>query len=111
MEIAEQSHGAVKVLRPAGALTAADAAQFLARASQVAQASLGRLVVDASAVAYADSQGLEALLDLTERLQRGGRVLKLCAAGQTLREALELTGLAELFEQYEDVNSAVRSFL
>ena len=44
-------------------------------------------------------------------LIRGGRVLKLCAANETVKEAIELTGLAESFEHYDDVNSAVRSFL
>ena len=44
-------------------------------------------------------------------LSAGGRALRLCGTGETLREVLELTGLADRFEFYEDVNIAVRSFL
>ena len=42
---------------------------------------------------------------------RGGRALKLCAVNKTIRQVLELTALVSQFEHFEDVNSAVRSFL
>jgi hypothetical protein len=35
----------------------------------------------------------------------------MCGANDTLREVLQLTGLTASFEYYDDVNSAVRSFL
>jgi len=38
-------------------------------------------------------------------------MLKLCASNKTLREVLNLTGLSPLFEHFDDVNTAVRSFL
>jgi anti-anti-sigma factor len=111
MEIQETNQGAVTVLKPGGPLTAADAEAFKQRALQVAGKSLGRLLVDASAIAFVDSQGLEALVDVTEALGEGGRSLKLCMAGITLCEVLELTGWADAFEFFDDVTSGVRSFL
>ena len=111
MEIQEQHQGAVSVIKPVGALVAQEAEQFKARALEVARQSLGRVLVDASGVPFVDSAGVEALVDLTEELGQGGRVLKLCAATGTVREVLDLTGWAEAFEFFEDVNTGVRSFL
>ena len=72
---------------------------------------MGRFVLDASALAYADSKGLETLVEVQEELARAGQSLKLCGLNETLREILDLTELAPRFENYNDVGSAVRSFL
>lgn len=111
MDIQETRHGAVTVVKPVGPLVQADAEQFRARLREVMERSLGRFVVDASAVPYVDSPGLEVLVAVTDELSAGGRALRLCGAGETLREVLDLTGLAERFEMYEDATTAVRSFL
>ena len=99
------------VLKPMGPLTAAEASQFRATAQQAVSKSVGRVVIDASAIAFVDSQGIEALVDLTEQLGESGRALKLCATTDTLREVLELTGWSDAFEYFDDVNTGVRSFL
>ena len=111
MDIQEQRHGAVTVVKPQGPLVQADAEQFGTHLTDVMTRSLGRFVVDASAVPYVDSLGLESLVHSTDELSTSGRALRLCGAGDTLREVLDLTGLADRFEYYEDVNAAVRSFL
>ena len=111
MQIHEQRKGAVTVLVPDGPLTAEDAAVFKERAVVVFNKSLGRFVVDASRMAFVDSSGLEALVDINEHLSQSGQALKLCSANKTVREVLNLTELDSLFEQYEDVTTAVRSFL
>lgn len=110
MEIDERQHGAVTVLRPRGPIVEADADGLVSRARGVLESSLGRFVFDAADVAYVDSRGLEALLEVTEMLSASGYALKLCGATETLREILSLTGLAGEFEHYEDVQVAVRSF-
>lgn len=111
MDIIEQTKGAVRVIKPRGPLVAADADLFKKRASEAAAASLGKVVVDASAVPYVDSRGLEVIADLSEELTASGLSLKLCGTNETVREVLELTELASNVEHYSDVNSAVRSFL
>jgi len=111
MQIHEQQQGAVTVLRPEGPLTAADADDFKNRLLQAQRDSLGRVVLDASAIPLVDSAGLEALVEVTEEMAQSGQALKLCAANETLRQVLELTGLAHMFEYFEDANAAVRSFL
>ncbi len=111
IQINETQAGAVSVLVPQGALAGEDAALFRDAALEALRRRRGRLVVDASGVPFADSAGLEALLDLTEALAAGGRSLKLCMPNETLRSALEVVGIDGLFELYGDVNDAVRSFL
>jgi anti-sigma B factor antagonist len=111
MEIQETAQGAVTVLKPTGPLTEPDAEQFKARAMELITKNLGRVVIDASAMAFLDSRGVEVLADVTEELAQSGRALKLCGANQTMRQVLELTGWSDAFEYFEDVNGGVRSFL
>jgi len=111
MEIQEQRQGAVTVLKPNGPLNRDDVDQFRQKVNATLGRSMGRLVVDASAVPFADSRGLEVLVDASQQLEDSGQVLRLCAVGPTLREILELTGLSPRFEFFEDANQAVRSFL
>ncbi len=111
MDIQEQRQGAVTVIKPIGPLVAADAEQFKTAVELTLVRSLGRFVIDATAIQYADSRGLEVLAELTRELHQSGSALKLSGAGETLREVLELTELLDQFEHFQDVNTAVRSFL
>jgi len=111
MEILEQRQGAVTVLKPQGPLAGPDAEQFKERLAGVLASSLGRFVVDASEIAFVDSRGLEVLKEATEELSGSGQALRLCGANETVREVLDLTDLSRMFEHYQDVGSAVRSFL
>ena len=111
MRIHEQRSGAVIVLKPEGPLLEADAAVLKKKLMATLGASLGRFVLDMSAIPYVDSKGLEALVEVTEEMSRSGQALRLCAANKTMREVLELTDLASLFDHFEDTNTAVRSFL
>ncbi len=78
MQITETEAGAVSVLVPQGALCGDDAVAFRDAALESLRRRRGRVIVDAAAVPFADSAGLEALLDVTEALAAGGRSLKLC---------------------------------
>ena len=111
MELIETREGSVTVVKPTGPLVQADADRFGAYVAGVMERSAGRLLVDASGMPYADSKGLEALLGASEATGAAGRALGLCGATETLREALELTGLVNHFEFFADVQTGVRSFL
>lgn len=111
MKINEEKQGAVIVLRPEGPLIEQDAAALRQRLINVLGTSLGRFIIDMSAIPYLDSKGLEALLDVTDEMAKSGQLLRLCAANKTVREVLELTDLAPHFDHFEDANTAVRSFL
>ena len=111
MKIHEQLQGAVIILKPEGPLVELDAGVVKQRLLQTLNATLGRFVVDMSAIPYVDSKGLEVLVDVTEEMGRSGQALRMCGANKTVREVLELTDLASLFEHFHDANTAVRSFL
>ncbi|MDZ4755200.1 MAG: STAS domain-containing protein [Phycisphaerae bacterium] len=111
MQIAETVTGAVSVLVPQGPLSGADAKMFRDAAIEATVRRRGRVIIDASGIPFADSDGLEALLDVADALSVSGRALKICQPADTVREALVVTGIVGLFEFYPDVNAAVRSFL
>ena len=111
MKITEQRQGAVTVLRPEGPLIAAAADAAKQKFMQTLTGTLGRFVVDMSAVPFVDSKGLEVLAEVTEEMGKSGQALRLCASNKTVREVMELTDLSKLFEHFEDANTAVRSFL
>lgn len=111
MQIEETRQGAVTVIKPIGAIAGDHAQAFLAAIDQAGRRSLGRLVLDASQIMLVDSRGLEALVKASERLGDSGQALRLCGAGETLREVLDLTELTGHFEHYPDVPQGVRSFL
>ena len=110
MQINEQIQGAVTVLEPDGALTQDDAEQFMHKLTEALAESSGRVVVDLAKVPFVDSRGLEVLVEANDTLTAGGRSLKLCTINETLREVLDLTGLATRFDHYDDMTSALRSF-
>jgi anti-anti-sigma factor len=111
VNIEERKQGAVMVLRPCGPLIRDDAVQFTQRAQNVAASTLGRLVIDTSAMPFVDSQGLEALVDLAAIIEQGGRSLKLTGLNTTLRDVFHITGLTDRFEVFDDPSAAIRSFL
>jgi anti-anti-sigma factor len=111
MEIDEQTKGAVKVLRPRGPLCQSDAEGFKRKAAECAGHHMGRVVIDASGIPFVDSRGLEVIVELGDDLSQTGLALKLSGVTETVREVLELTEIASNFEYYEDVATAVRSFL
>jgi len=111
VEIVEERHGAVTVVKPMGPLVGDDADHLRNKLEETIRKSLGRVVVDGSAVAYLDSAGLEALYDMSDVLAASGQTLRLVAVNETVREVFDLTDTASRFECFGDVQSAVRSFL
>lgn len=70
----------------------------LERLVSILDASEPRLALDLGEVEAIDAAGVGALADLLQRAQASGRELVLWNLNARLREVLDLTGLAELFE-------------
>jgi anti-anti-sigma factor len=111
VNISQHRHGAVTVVRPEGPLAGDDAEGVRHHLLETIADTLGRCVLDASAIAFVDSKGLEALLDVSELMAQSGQTLKMCGLNETVRQVLELTDLAPMFEYFEDAIGAARSFL
>lgn len=109
MNLAEQQEGDVMVLRPIGAITGSDSDRLGSRLEDLLEKSPGRFVVDMAKVTLLDSRALEVFVEATEKLIRSGKALVLVGSNDTIREVLELTEVASLFEQYDDLGAAVGS--
>lgn len=103
--------GAVTVLEPHGPIVQDDADDFRQRLEESLRTSMGRLMIDVSHVPFVDSPGLEALADAADELSQTGQAMRLAGANETLRAVLDLTELDAMFDHFQDVNAAVRSFL
>jgi len=64
------------------------------------------VVLDFSSVAFADSEGLSALVALYKTAAEESRRLALCSLRVNLRSLLELTRLHRVFEVYDDAETA-----
>ena len=111
MKVMTEQCGGVAVMKPEGPITWANAEEFKAEMSESIGKNLGRVALDATLVSYVDSKGLGVLVELTQALAQSGKTLKLCHVNETVSQVIELTGLRPLFECFDDINSAVRSFL
>ena len=111
MEIKQQQHGAVTVIRPDGALTGDDVNEFTRHVQSALSDSQGRFVLDATDIAFVDSLGLEALLDMSEGMAKSGQTPRLACVNETVRLVPELTEMSQRFEYFDEVNTAVRTFL
>ncbi|MDP6543725.1 MAG: STAS domain-containing protein [Phycisphaerae bacterium] len=104
MNIEQEHYEDMTMIIPQDSLVGDDATQLGAVLTAVMSENPQDVIVDASKIVQIDSRGLEVLVDATEQLIRGGRVLKLVAADENLREILELTELASLFEYADSVD-------
>ncbi len=109
MNITEHRQGNAVVLRPAGAIAGEDADRLGQRLTDVLEGSGVRVVVDLAKAAFLDSRALEVLVEATEKLIRNGEALILVSPNDTIREVLDLTEVASLFEQYDDLEAAMGS--
>lgn len=111
MKIEQQQVGTVDVFAPVGPLVEKDGEDFSSLLLQRVRSSNARVVVAMHGVPYMDSVAVEGLLDATDGLSDRATSLKIVEMTSTCREILELTGVAERFQFFEDVQDAVRSFL
>jgi anti-sigma B factor antagonist len=79
-------------------------------ADLVAQGKV-RVVVDMSETEYMDSIGLGALVSRIAAMRSGGGDLRLASPSSHTQKILELTNLAMIIDTFEDVNSAVESYI
>lgn len=105
-----ERQGAVCVLRPQTPLAGEQCAPFVATALASLGAGRPMLVLDLHAVPLMDSNGLESLVVLRERVEGRGGAVKLAAVNQLCGDILRVTGVGEQFEQHLQVKSAVGSF-
>lgn len=111
MKIEHRRVGTVDVCAPLEALVDDGASEFGNALKACLKGANPRVVVDMSEVGYMDSAALEVLLDTADELANRSAEFKLAGVTPTCREIVELTGLSDRFQFFEDVDVAVRSYL
>ena len=109
--ISVEPQGAVDVVRPNGPLNHENAEQLAETIRSGLSSGQPMVVMDMTDVPLVDSAGLEALLEIQQHLRESAGVLKIASLTQLCEDVFRVTGLAKRFETYQDVNSAVRSFV
>ena len=111
MKIEAQKMGSVMILSPRAAVSGGEVNDFSAAVEDYRRKTNGRIVLEFSQVPFLDSNGIEALWDLSERQREAGQTMKLAAVPELCREIFELTGISPHLDLFDSAESAVRSFL
>jgi anti-sigma B factor antagonist len=98
------------IVEPVGRLTAETTASFTEAIGRRLDTGWDRLVVDLESVNYLDSAGLGALVHaFTSARRRGARMVLVHVNGKN-KELLVITKLVTVFDVYETIVEAERSF-
>jgi anti-sigma B factor antagonist len=111
LEIMEKDSGGVTILELSGRVTLGDASQQLrTRLKEVLSRGKNRLVLDLANVGYIDSAGLGTLVAGFTSARSEGATMKLANLTKKFHEQLNITKLVTVFEVYNTVDEAVKSF-
>ncbi len=83
---------------------------FKESVSEALERGRWHFVIDFSKTKSADSASLEMLLWAVEEIQGKGGLVKICALGEVMKKVFEITQFDRIFEVYDDVLSAVKTF-
>ncbi len=105
------NYGNVTVLTTKGELTNDTVNDFVEQRDAALAQGRCNLVADCNALTSIDSAGLEALCNTRRACDHIRGALKICSLDETGRKIFEITRLDRKFEIFEDLDSAVRSFV
>ena len=110
MNITAESYGHAIMLNLQGELTSDSVAAFMQAVDHhLRNGEIIDVVLNMETVNFIDSDALECLLDLQDRLaERFGQV-KLVKVDQNVRTILEITRMANTFDIYQEINDAVKA--
>jgi len=111
MELTTREDGRVTILTVKGDLVIGEAeTAFKKTVTRLIEDGRVNFLVDLRQVNFLDSSGLGALVRAMTISQKEGGQTKLLGAGPQVKRLLEMTRLDSLFENYNDMESAVSSF-
>ncbi len=109
LEIEVSEVGGRTILVPAGALTHENCGTLRNAVTRVDKGRQGDVVLNLERVSLIDSEGLEALLEIHNDLERGGQALKLIGLNEVCKDILVVTRLLNVLHVYNDLHDAVQS--
>lgn len=103
--------GVVVVVLEKDSLDAKDAPEFKQKMlDMIAKEDAKRVVFDMSRLKFIDSSGLGSFLGISRSLHHRGGGLKLACMSNAVRGMFELVSMHKIFEIFQSVDEAVRSF-
>ena len=111
LQIVEKESGGVTILALSGRVTLGEESnQLRSHIKDMLAEGAKRLVLDLGNVSYIDSAGLGTLVAGYTSSQSQGAVMKLANLTKRFREQLNITKLVTVFDVYDSVEAAVKSF-
>jgi anti-sigma B factor antagonist len=111
LQITESEQGGISVLTLAGELTLDDGDLAFGRyADQMVAAGRLQIIIDLSDVSYIDSAGVGMLVAKSKKIAQQGGAVRLARLTARSHHLFALLKLKVVFEIYDDIDSAVRSF-
>jgi anti-sigma B factor antagonist len=111
MKIGRREDGSVTVIEPKGKITIGEGDVILREEiSKLLGDNKKQLVLDLSGVSYMDSAGVGELVSVYTSVKNRGGELKLACLTKKIKDLLQITQLMTIFDTYDDVSEAVRSF-
>ena len=111
LQIVELESGGVTVLELAGRVTLGDESnQLRTKIKDILAQGKKRLVLDLGNVSYIDSAGLGTLVAGYTSSQSQGASMRLANLTKRFREQLNITKLVTVFDVYDSVEEATKSF-
>lgn len=111
MQLNEQHYGAVTVLEFLGKITLGEGDEMMKqKVNSLIAAGRRQIVFDLEDMPYIDSSGLAELVRSYTTIARQGGRLKLARLSKRIADLLAITKLLTVYETYDTVGAAVRSF-
>jgi anti-sigma B factor antagonist len=110
LKIEKRATQGVAILACHGRIMFGDEANLLRSVLRDVLATNRRVVVDLADVNHLDSGGLGMLVGVRSSAKADGAEIKLSGMGQRLRDVLQITKLATVFDVYDTEQQAIESF-
>ena len=107
-KIGEGEAGAMKILSPKESLTYENCEELEAAFNECINQYKNKIILDCKGISFIDSEGLELLVRIDEKLRKRGGILKIVALNAVCRDIFIATRLINIFHVYKDIYEAIR---
>ena len=107
-KIGKGEAGAMKILSPKESLTYENCEELEAAFNECINQYKNKIILDCQGISFIDSEGLELLVRIDEKLRKGGGILKIVALNAVCRDIFIATRLINIFHVYKDIYEAIR---
>lgn len=107
-KIGKGAAGAMMILTPKESLIYQNCEELETTFNECINQSKTKIILDCKDMSYIDSEGLELLVRVDERLRKQGGILKIVELNAVCRDIFVATRLINTFHVYKDIHEAIR---